>query len=957
MPLNIPLIRIFLSSPGDVAEERRLAQQVINELPNQPVFRNKVKLAVIAWDDLASSTPMEASLSPQAAINKGLPQPSECDITITIFWSRLGTPFIDKHDGQVYQSGTHWELLNAINSPSRTLIYRRNQKPDLGDPDDPKFRAKLDQYDRLKAFLSSDLFYKDEQILRSVVEYDCPSSFEKRLAYDLQSLLLDMGILDGTGKVTPVITPADLPQTPNIRMAETIAWDKSKSPFPGLSAFTEADAPIFFGRGRETDALVQLVKQHRFVAVVGASGSGKSSLVGAGLMPRLRDNAIADASTGSKGWHILRLKPDVNPFVGLYDALIDSFPSLKPNPLEAHRIKENFLATMRDVPENFLDICQAALEGSPEWAEVLLFIDQFEELLTITHNDLRLPFAKLLTAIAHSQRVRAVVTMRHDFYPKAIEIPELATLLNTSLNLPAPKRDALREMIERPAERAELVLEPQLVGRILDDTGDEPGNLALMAYALDELYKLDDDHHLSHAEYDQLGGVKGAIGSRAESQFLALGIDESVLLQVFQALVEVDDRGIATRNRAEFRPDDASDDVLKLIEAFTQARLLTADYDETTGTATIEVAHEAILRQWERLANWIEATQDDHRTISRTKRDARYWDERGRPDFLRPNAESLKQFTDACERLVAKIDDPLVIEFTEPEQERLYRELEDINTPHRRRFDIGERLARIGDTRSGIGLLPNGLPNFAWLPVKGSNGKFNFEFGTFEIKPFYIAKYLTTYVQFQAFVDSGTYDDPLWWTDFPKEYQRQAIRNVTNANANAPRDTVSWYQAVAFTRWLTAQMNGLELPHPIENNKWVIGKSAVIRLPAEWEWQWAAQNGAEARKFPWGSWDKYPRANTNEAKINSRSTAIGMYPDGAAVCGALDISGNLQEWCLNKYDPSESTKVDNNGNSRVMRGGSFDLNPNLAVCAYRDHPLPYSVNYYFGVRVVVAAPI
>ncbi|GIK65471.1 MAG: hypothetical protein BroJett018_32650 [Chloroflexota bacterium] len=408
--------------------------------------------------------------------------------------------------------------------------------------------------------------------------------------------------------------------------------------------------------------------------------------------------------------------------------------------------------------------------------------------------------------------------------------------------------------------------------RILDDTGDEPGNLALMAYALDELYKLDDDHHLSHAEYEKLGGVQGAIGSRAESQFLALGVDESVLLQVFQALVEVDDRGITTRSRAEFRPDDAGDDVLKLIQAFTQARLLTTDSDETTRTATIEVAHEAILRQWERLANWIEATQDDHRTISRTKRDARYWDERGRPDFLRPNAETLKQFTEACGRLAVKIDDPLVLKFTEPEQERLYRELGDINTTHQRRLAIGVRLADIGDTRRGIGLLPNGLPNFEWLPVNGSNRKYEFEFGAFEVKPFYIAQYLTTYVQFQAFVDSGVYDDPLWWQDFPKKYQPQAIGNVTNGNANAPRDTVSWYQSVAFTRWLTAQMNGLELPHPTDNGTWVIGKSAVIRLPTQWEWQWAAQNGEKAYEHPWGPWDQYPRANTTEAGRDLRGT-------------------------------------------------------------------------------------
>ncbi|MEO1646312.1 MAG: SUMF1/EgtB/PvdO family nonheme iron enzyme, partial [Chloroflexota bacterium] len=401
------------------------------------------------------------------------------------------------------------------------------------------------------------------------------------------------------------------------------------------------------------------------------------------------------------------------------------------------------------------------------------------------------PFAEMLEAITKSERVRAVVTIRHDFMPKAVENQIFSELFRKGFfSLSIPKRDALRLMIERPAERAGIVFDEALVARILDDTGDEPGNLALMAYALDELYKLDDDRHLTHAEYDALGGVQGAIGTRAENQFKALNMDDSVIQQVFHALVEVDERGTATRRREQFQPDDVPENVRDLIYAFTDARLLTTSYDEQTKTATVEVAHEAILRQWKRLADWIEATQDDHRTISRMKREARIWYERERPDFLLPNAEALDEFIQACDRLEVKISDDVLQDFTEPEQERLYRELENLPkdaTSHERRRDIGDRLAVIGDTREGVGLRDDGLPDMAWIPIT-EGGEVTIEYGgsrfsggdkenkstTFEIKPFYIAKYQVTYAQYQAFADAD-YDNPQWWEGFPEDYRPQKL--------------------------------------------------------------------------------------------------------------------------------------------------------------------------------------
>lgn len=947
MPEQIPFIRIFISSPGDVNDERKLALEVIEQLPYRPTFREKVAFRVIAWDKPGAGTPMRATLTPQDAINKGLPMPAECDIVIVMFWSRMGTPFVHT-DKREYLSGTYWELLNALEAKRpETVIYRRTDEPPF-KVSDSDFDAKHAQYKAVDAFFKSDLFYApDGKIKRGINTYKTPDDFRKAFEIDLEVLVLDiLNRIESSPATGKLEVESATDDGENISTIQAVKWDKTKSPFPGLRAFTEEDAPIFFGRGYETDALIKQLQASRFVAVVGASGSGKSSLVGAGLLPRLRANALE----GSKDWRIARFTPGENPFDSLYDALLSIFPQFKPNPMEARRIKLNFIADLREAPRTLLDICLTGLENLPAWAEILLFVDQFEELFTLTSKADAQAFADLLAAIAKSERLRVVVTMRHDFYHKAIEVPMLAELFrNQAFSLAIPKRDALRQMIERPAERAGLHFDHALVDRILDDTGDEPGNLALMAYALDELYKLDKDQQLTHEEYDLLGGVQGAIGTRAESQFLGLGMAESVIQQVFHALVEVDERGTATRRREQFQPDNLAEDVRKLIETFTDARLLTRNYDASRKTATVEVAHEAILRSWPRLREWIEDTQDDLRLLRQVRNAAQEWDERSRRDYLLWSQERLVLVYAMQERLQPELNE-VERAFIEAEQERLYRELEVLETSHKRRYIIGERLAEIGDYRAGIGI-KEGKPDLLWLPVSGSKGKYKFEVGEFEVPDFFISKYLTTVSQVQGFLNSD-WDNPDWWRDFPESYQPQHFSNPVNGNANAPRDTISWYQTVAFGRWLTVQFKGLELAHP-SGQSWRVGDNAEIRIPTEWEWQWAAMNGTAQRSYPWGDWDEEPRANTTEASINDKSTAVGMYPHGRAECGALDLAGNLWEWCLNDKNNPNIIDGYNNGEYKVLRGGAFYYSQYSARASSRHLNYPNFANSYYGCRFFV----
>lgn len=263
------------------------------------------------------------------------------------------------------------------------------------------------------------------------------------------------------------------------------------------------------------------------------------------------------------------------------------------------------------------------------------------------------------------------------------------------------------------------------------------------------------------------------------------------------------------------------------------------------------------------------------------------------------------------------------------------------------------RLNHEQDRRPGVSLRPDGLPDIAWCNVPAGKYLYGEDKQEREIAyDFKISRYPITYIQFQTFIDSGEFDDIRWWCDFPEYFRPQKMAEQYHLYLNHSRDTVSWYQAVAFSRWLDAkyQEDGL------------IGTDVQIRLPLEWEWEYAAR-GSDGREYPWGDGYRVGYANVDEQDegvgpyFMFKTLAVGSYPQGVSPFGVLDMSGNLWEWCLNKFVSPENVTVDDSGDTRVLRGGALYNSQDDATTSFRNSNGPLNRYISGGFRLVLAPPV
>ncbi len=383
--------------------------------------------------------------------------------------------------------------------------------------------------------------------------------------------------------------PAGAPQ----KWAPSELDQQRRNPYKGLHAFETSDADDFFGRSALAEALEQAVDGHSLVVLVGASGTGKSSAARAGLVPRLLRR--------SPPWTVVTMTPGAHPFEALREAARDSGGA--------------------DVAwyTDDLDVLRTMQALAPDEAgHVLLVVDQAEELITQSTSEAAARFVTNLVSVAEDPAAQCTVlaTVRADFTDRLLAHPLLAAHVADSLVTVAPMNPSeVTEATIGPARRVGLSVEPELVAELVADVTDQPGALPLFEYALAEMCRDHVGSVLSREAYRRLGGLRGALARRAEQTYQALEPDEQAAARAsLLRLVAVTEDGAVARQRASRSALESLDPRSgTAIDAFDRARLLTFDRHPGTGEATVEVAHEALIREWPRLASWVEESRDDLR--------------------------------------------------------------------------------------------------------------------------------------------------------------------------------------------------------------------------------------------------------------------------------------------------------------------------------------------------------
>ncbi len=389
-----------------------------------------------------------------------------------------------------------------------------------------------------------------------------------------------------------------------VRVAGTdaVVASEVRNPFKGLRAFQETDAEDFFGREAIVDRLVEMVEARRLVAVVGSSGSGKSSLVRAGLIPALRRRAKERPVV------VTEMFPGAHPFEQLETALrrvAVSWPGA------------GFRGDLSTDDHGLLRLVDRIL---PPDGELALVIDQFEELYSLVEEPAsrrRFIDGLAVAVSAQDSRIRVVITLRADFFDRPLDHPSLGPLIKEGvLPLATLSRAELARAVGEPALRVGLELEDGLVPEIVADTADQPGALPLMQFALAEMVDRSDGWWLTVEGYRRTGGVGGAVGRRAEEAYRQLsGAEQRALQQALLRLVRVNEDGASTRRRvrvSELASLNLNQPALgSALRAFASHRLLTFDRDPVTRGATVEVAHEALLTGWPTLRSWIDERRQD----------------------------------------------------------------------------------------------------------------------------------------------------------------------------------------------------------------------------------------------------------------------------------------------------------------------------------------------------------
>ncbi len=507
-------------------------------------------------------------------------------------------------------------------------------------------------------------------------------------------------------------------QLDNLPLAAPVpaAAPADRPPFKGMQYFEEGDAGLFFGREQVTANLArqlreslerhapsadharQLGRHCRFLALVGASGSGKSSILRAGLIPALKTGQmLADGSLppdGSPEWPIFVITPGARPLKSLAVSLTLHVESATATSI----LQADFSVDPRCLDIAVTKLLQSGrYPGQTNERRALIVVDQFEELFTLcdSETERRAFIDNLLTAALEPGGLTSIViALRADFYSHCAPYPSLREwLTRRQVFIGAMDADEMRRAIEKPAERGGWVLEPGLVELVLRDVGSEPGALPLLSHAMLETWERRSKRVLTVVGYTDSGGVRGAIAQTAESVFNRQLTEEQqpIARNIFLRLTELGEGTEDTRRRAtlpELVPHQTHQPlVTAVLEILAEARLI------TIGEEVVEIAHEALIQEWPRLREWLVQDRERLRLHRKLTEAAHEWEANHRDASLLYRGTRLAQIGEWIEDS-ANLLSSLENQFLAASRAQAEREAADREAQHQRELETAQQLAK-----------------------------------------------------------------------------------------------------------------------------------------------------------------------------------------------------------------------------------------------------------------------
>ena len=699
---------------------------------------------------------------------------------------------------------------------------------------------------------------------------------------------------------------------------ETLA---SLCPYRGLLYFREEDALFFFGREAAIAQLNSAVQQHHLVAVVGASGSGKSSVVRAGLVPELRKNR-------DRVWEVVTMVQTDRPIHALAAVLM---PFLEPDMSEVIRLRE-----MNQLAEDVLswktalrDIVDRVLAKQPGTDRLLLIADQWEELFTLCKDDAaRRCFIDNILEATAATKLSAVLTLRGDFFGRAITDyrPLSDRVQGAQVNLGPMKREELRLAIEEPAKKVGLTFEAGLVDLMLEQANDGPGHLPLLEFVLRQLWEQRRGGELHHEAYRAMGQLEGAIATKADSIYDRLSPDDRRRVQqIFLRLVRPGEGEADTRRRAT--SSELGSELQRLVKALADERLVVTSRVTGGEEDTIEVSHEALIRHWSKLKGWVEADRQFLVWQQRLNAMKKEWEAsqrstdlflRGLPlwdacEWLEKKSESFSReeraFVIASYRhkwlrrsVVATVAMRLLLVVGVPVA---WMWKEGVTVQYATSIILGRLHTRLVDKPKMVKL------SGGTYQQGGSSGEAEQPVHQVTVKPFLMGQNEVTFAEYDQYIEltgGRRPSDENWGRE-----QRPVIN-------------VSWEDAKAYVKWLS-QATGTQ-----------------YRLPTESEWEYAARSGDKQER--WAGTSKESELDQYVVffqDVRNRTAEVGT--KHANGFGLHDLSGNVSEWvedCWHQtYEqaPTDGSAWLDAGSGdcgrRVQRGGAWIYTPISLRVSYR----------------------